>query len=86
MVVVATHDPAVVDACDAHHALDDGRLVDHTEPVHLPGHPEPATEPALEPALEPAPEPAPEQQHEPEQHQPPAPVDHSAFRRPPAGR
>ncbi len=35
VVVVATHDPAVVDACDDHHALDDGRLVDHTEPVHL---------------------------------------------------
>jgi len=35
VVVVATHDPAVVDACDDHHALDEGRLVDHTEPVHL---------------------------------------------------
>jgi putative ABC transport system ATP-binding protein len=35
VVVVATHDPAVVDACDEHHALDEGRLVDHTEPVHL---------------------------------------------------
>lgn len=83
VVVVATHDPAVVDACDAHHALDDGRLVDHTEPVHLPGHPEPATEPAPEPAPEHQHEP---EQHRPEQHQPPAPVDHSAFRRPPAGR
>ncbi len=44
VVVVATHDPAVVDACDDHHALDDGRLVDHTEPVHLPvarSHPDP---------------------------------------------
>ena len=38
VVVVATHDPAVVDACDDHHALDEGRLVDHTEPVHLTGH------------------------------------------------
>ena len=37
VVVVATHDPAVVDACDDHHALDEGRLVDHTEPVHFPG-------------------------------------------------
>ncbi|MGV3562166.1 MAG: ABC transporter ATP-binding protein [Nocardioides sp.] len=37
VVVVATHDPAVVDACDDHHALDEGRLVDHTEPVHLGG-------------------------------------------------
>ena len=44
VVVVATHDPAVVDACDDHHALDEGRLVDHTEPVHLPApgaHPDP---------------------------------------------
>ena len=44
VVVVATHDPAVVDACDDHHALDEGRLVDHTEPVHLPvagSHPDP---------------------------------------------
>ena len=32
----ADRDPAVVDACDDHHALDEGRLVDHTEPVHLP--------------------------------------------------
>ncbi len=28
VVVVATHDPAVVEACDVHHALDEGRLVD----------------------------------------------------------
>lgn len=27
VVVVATHDPAVVDACDVHFALDEGRLV-----------------------------------------------------------
>ncbi|MCD6639341.1 MAG: ATP-binding cassette domain-containing protein [Nocardioides sp.] len=27
VVVVATHDPAVVEACDLHHALDEGRLV-----------------------------------------------------------
>lgn len=27
VVVVATHDPAVVEACDDHHALDEGRLV-----------------------------------------------------------
>ncbi|WP_341231743.1 ABC transporter ATP-binding protein [Nocardioides salarius] len=89
VVVVATHDPAVVDACDAHHALDDGRLVDHTEPVHLPGHPDPAPEPAPQPAPQPAPEPHQPEQREPEQRQPeqhPTPVDHSAFRRPPAGR
>lgn len=29
VVVVATHDPAVVDACDRHYALDEGRLVEH---------------------------------------------------------
>ncbi len=27
VVVVATHDPAVVDACDLHYALDEGRVV-----------------------------------------------------------
>ena len=26
-IVVATHDPAVVDACDLHIALDEGRVV-----------------------------------------------------------
>ena len=29
VVVVATHDPDVADACDEHHHLVDGRLVDH---------------------------------------------------------
>lgn len=38
VVVVATHDPAVVAACDGHHVLDEGRLVDHVEPVHLVHH------------------------------------------------
>ena len=33
VVVVATHDPAVVDACDRHFVLDEGRLVDHIAPV-----------------------------------------------------
>ena len=33
VVVVATHDPAVVDACDRHFTLDEGRLVDHVAPV-----------------------------------------------------
>ena len=32
VVVVATHDPAVVDACDRHYVLDEGRLVDHVAP------------------------------------------------------
>lgn len=39
VVVVATHDPAVVDACDTHVVVDEGRLVDHVEAVHL--HPGP---------------------------------------------
>ena len=33
VVVVATHDPAVVDACDRHFVLDEGRLTDHVAPV-----------------------------------------------------
>src|SRR3712207_6542948 len=33
VVVVATHDPAVVEACDRHFMLDEGRLVDHVTPV-----------------------------------------------------
>ena len=35
IVVVATHDPAVVDACDQHYVLDDGRLTDHVAQVDL---------------------------------------------------
>jgi len=35
VVVVATHDPAVVDACDRHYVLDEGKLVDHIEPIDL---------------------------------------------------
>jgi putative ABC transport system ATP-binding protein len=35
IVVVATHDPAVVDACDQHYVLDDGRLTDHVAEVDL---------------------------------------------------
>jgi putative ABC transport system ATP-binding protein len=34
IVVVASHDPAVVDASDRHLTLDQGRLTDHVEPVH----------------------------------------------------
>jgi putative ABC transport system ATP-binding protein len=42
VVVVATHDPAVVDACDRHYVLDEGRLTDHVAPVDLShfAHPE----------------------------------------------
>ena len=32
VVVVATHDPAVVEVCDRHFALDEGRLVEHAPP------------------------------------------------------
>jgi putative ABC transport system ATP-binding protein len=62
VVVVATHDPAVVDVCDTHYVLDEGRLVDHVEAVHLTGrrrpvqlprHAAPADEPPLaEPEVE----------------------------------
>jgi putative ABC transport system ATP-binding protein len=43
VVVVATHDPAVVDACDRHYMLDDGRLTDHVAEVDLStwGRPQP---------------------------------------------
>ncbi|MBC9732441.1 ABC transporter ATP-binding protein [Nocardioides marmotae] len=89
VVVVATHDPAVVEACDDHVALDEGRLV-RVDIGPAPA-PEPAaaqatapapaaapvTEPvpAADPGPEPAPEPAPEQRPAPE-------VDHALFRRP----
>lgn len=52
IVVVATHDPAVADACDRHYVLDDGRLTDHVAAVDLsawgrtqPEHPEPVPTP-----------------------------------------
>ena len=32
VVVVATHDPAVVDGCDRHYALDEGVLAEHVSP------------------------------------------------------
>jgi len=35
IVVVATHDPAVVEACHRHYVIDEGRLADHVEAVHL---------------------------------------------------
>jgi putative ABC transport system ATP-binding protein len=62
IVVVATHDPAVVDVCDRHYVLDDGRLTDHVaevdlsvwgrrQPVERPFEtPQPATVPPIEPA------------------------------------
>ena len=54
VVVVATHDPAVVDACDAHYTLDDGRLVEHVAAVHLDHHPAPAPTPEPVGAVDPA--------------------------------
>jgi putative ABC transport system ATP-binding protein len=36
-VIVASHDPAVIEAADRQFTLDDGVLTDHIEPVHLPG-------------------------------------------------
>ena len=72
VVVVATHDPAVVALCDRHHVLDDGRLVDHVAAVgeHLAPVPAPAPEPVA-----PAPGAAPVEAA--------APADpHAAFRRP----
>jgi putative ABC transport system ATP-binding protein len=38
IVVVASHDPAVVDAADRHVGLDEGRLSDRVEPVHATRH------------------------------------------------
>ncbi len=42
VVVVATHDPAVVEACDRHYVIDEGRLTDHVAAVDLEqfAHPE----------------------------------------------
>ncbi|GAA2141801.1 ABC transporter ATP-binding protein [Nocardioides koreensis] len=42
VVVVATHDPAVVGACDRHYVIDEGRLTDHVAAVDLAhfAHPE----------------------------------------------
>ncbi len=86
VVVVATHDPAVVEACDTHHSLDDGRLVDHTEPVHLPGHPvEPEPTPQEVSPVDPPGEPVPPVRPV-TPARPARAVDDSAFRRPPDGR
>ena len=53
IVVVATHDPAVVDACDRHYVLDDGRLTDHVAEVDLSvwGRPKPPPSEAAEGSL-----------------------------------
>ncbi|MDN4172329.1 ATP-binding cassette domain-containing protein [Nocardioides sp. SOB77] len=68
VVVVATHDPAVVEACDDHVALDEGRLAR----VDL-GDPRRPEQPAEQTAAQPAEEPAAPRT---------ADVDHALFRRP----
>ncbi|MBB6628011.1 ABC transporter ATP-binding protein [Nocardioides sp. KIGAM211] len=95
VVVVATHDPAVADACDAHYVIDEGRLVDHVEEVHFEhfAHPErrlveEAAPPHFDdmPAAAPATgerapdEPAPEPTPAPARHR--LSEDDAAFRRP----
>ena len=87
VVVVATHDPAVVDACDRHYVIDEGRLTDHVAAVDLaqfarperrlieeavPPHFDEAYEPA--PAVEPAPSTASEPAAEPAPEATPEPV------------
>lgn len=54
VVVVATHDQAVVDACDRHVALDEGRLVDPAT-EHLSGSAEEPPAAPVAPAAPPAP-------------------------------
>jgi putative ABC transport system ATP-binding protein len=51
IVVIATHDPAVADACDRHYVLDDGRLTDHVAAVDLSawGRTQPEVEPVVTP-------------------------------------
>ncbi len=55
VVVVATHDPAVVEACDRHYVLDEGVLVDHVPPRARRAAERPT--PAMAPAFAPAPAP-----------------------------
>jgi putative ABC transport system ATP-binding protein len=51
IVVVATHDPAVADACDRHYVLDDGQLTDHVAAVDLSawGREQPEMQPVVAP-------------------------------------
>lgn len=39
IVVVASHDPAVVDAADRYITLDEGRLIDYVQPMYAEQHP-----------------------------------------------
>ena len=50
VVVVATHDPAVVEACDRHYALDEGVLVEHVPPRARRAAERPTPAPAFAPA------------------------------------
>ncbi len=50
VVVVATHDPAVVEACDRHYALDEGVLVEHVPPRARRAAERPTPVPAFAPA------------------------------------
>ncbi|HEX5862128.1 MAG TPA: ATP-binding cassette domain-containing protein [Nocardioides sp.] len=98
IVVVATHDPAVVEACDRHYVLDDGRLVDHVAEVDLSvwGRPKPPPSQPVEGSLPAAMAPAePEQPADVElvdsrvaretaRHEQES-VDDSIFRRPRSG-
>jgi putative ABC transport system ATP-binding protein len=76
VVVVATHDPAVVEACDRHFVLDDGRLVDHVAEVDLTPWVRHDHRGAGESAAPHVAEPHPLDRHHPDVE------DHSAFRRP----
>ena len=58
VVVVATHDPAVVDACDRHYVIDEGRLVDHVAEVDLAQFAHPERRVVAEAAPPPLPRPA----------------------------
>jgi putative ABC transport system ATP-binding protein len=69
VVVVATHDAAVVDVCDAHLLIDEGRLTDHVAPVVLESFPTHRGSPVV-----PGPPSTPPGQAQPR--------DDSAFRRP----
>jgi putative ABC transport system ATP-binding protein len=85
VVVVATHDPAVVDACDRHYVIDEGRLTDHVAAVDLAHFARPerrvieeAVPPHFDEAYEPDPSgepvPAPEATPEPAPEPAPEPV------------
>jgi putative ABC transport system ATP-binding protein len=99
VVVVATHDPAVVDACDRHYVIDEGRLTDHVAAVDLaqfarperrlieeavPPHFDEAAEPAQSAGSQPAPGVTPGSTPEPVAAAPRRITDgDAAFRRPP---